>query len=498
MVNPKIVIVLGLAVFLLLSGCLLLVLPPVWPDEAYLADISLNLLHQGRIGTDLWLNMIPDVSQHFFWYPPVLFFLQADWIKLFGFSILNLRILSLLFSVFFILLYCEYIQIKIKQYSWVKKGLFLFILTLSLVLLVSDNLFLQASKISRPEIYVLTFGMLSILLWEDYVKKPRKKTLIFIGLLLGISTLIHFMSFVFVAAIFIHLIVLEGGRLFRSLPVKSFIISYAIFPLLWLLLIFKYIPYLSQQLTLQAAYRLSGPSWIGLIFASPQLVNQIIILIYSLIGILFIIDTLRKRTTSHIYIVLIIVFSWLYTIVGKLQWYPILIVPFTYTAALIQLSNMLKKKLRGRNKLSFLLTTHFILPVTLLICNIFVFYTSLSYYSKEYNYDHFTKQVLEVIPDKTAVYLSTIPDLYFGFKQTRNNTLYQYPPLPTTRDKYLEVLNHSDYIVINFSPESMFFPNLLNKYIDLNGEKFIKVGDMNQYQAFIIKLKPISQRNLSP
>lgn len=75
--------------------------PAVWPDEAVLADIASNIVHENRVGTDLWQGLIPGIENHDLSYPPVFYLTDALWIKIFGLSIVNLRLLSVIFSLGF-------------------------------------------------------------------------------------------------------------------------------------------------------------------------------------------------------------------------------------------------------------------------------------------------------------------------------------------------------------------------------------------------------------
>ncbi len=110
-------------------------------------------------------------------------------------------------------------------------------------------------------------------------------------------------------------------------------------------------------------------------------------------------------------------------------------------------------------------------------------------------YLNFGEQVRKVIPSQKTIYLSTTPDLYFELQG--RNRLYEFPSISPKIKEYIDLLNDSDYLVINFHLERMFVGNLLDKYIELNKLKEFSAGEFGIYQAKIIELKPKKER-LSP
>lgn len=92
----KILIILGsLLIYLYLTISVLFYSPKIWPDEAYLADIAQNFATTGRLGTDLWGDMFEGTRNNFYWYPPLYILTLAASFKIFGFSILTQRSLSI-------------------------------------------------------------------------------------------------------------------------------------------------------------------------------------------------------------------------------------------------------------------------------------------------------------------------------------------------------------------------------------------------------------------
>jgi len=69
-----------------------------WENEAWFADPALNLIHKGSMGTTIleskgsWME---GMERHTYWILPLHILAQAGWYKLFGFSLLTLRWLSI-------------------------------------------------------------------------------------------------------------------------------------------------------------------------------------------------------------------------------------------------------------------------------------------------------------------------------------------------------------------------------------------------------------------
>jgi len=79
--------VLSAVPFVFFTVRLLLWGPPVWPDEAIYTDVALTLNKTGHLATTIFGTAIPGAQEHFYFYPPLYFFILAQWMKVFGSSI---------------------------------------------------------------------------------------------------------------------------------------------------------------------------------------------------------------------------------------------------------------------------------------------------------------------------------------------------------------------------------------------------------------------------
>ena len=92
------ILVAGFAVLasLAISLPLLLRLPAVFNDETGFADPAWALADQGILGSQLYVGQVPGIEAHTYWYVPLYFVQLAAVFKVFGFGVLQGRLLSVL------------------------------------------------------------------------------------------------------------------------------------------------------------------------------------------------------------------------------------------------------------------------------------------------------------------------------------------------------------------------------------------------------------------
>lgn len=461
-------------VFLYLSLSLLTYSPPVWPDETYITDIAINFLNKGVIATNIWGPLIPGASEHVLWYPPALFIILAGWIKLFGVSIVSERILSILFAVFFLLSYY-----LLNNHLTKSK----FLSFLILVLLITDDVFLEVSKLIRPEIFVLFFAnvslYLSLLINEKYSSRLKNILALAIGLTSALAILIHFMAVVFVIPIILQILFVKKIRMFS--------ISFFLPILAWVISIIPNFSLLKEQLFLQYQTHFSYTSTLGNIFCCRGVEFKISYSIYFALAIIFLIYSLKVRKKTYLLLSLIQILSLFYIFIGKIEWYMVLLVPFIYSNLGILIKKTHHKILYAG--LIFLLLITIMINLKIYLNNYF------DYKNDNFSYNQFKEDILKIIPEKKVVYLSSIPDAYFVFSQDRENQLFQFPALHTTKDNLGFVLNKSDYLIYNMLLGDPYLMGYFLRYTILNQFRTFIVGQ-GGYQVQIIELKPHNLRIL--
>lgn len=457
----------------------------MWPDEAIYADIAYNFASEGRLGTGLWKGMVRGVENHAYFYPPVFFSSIALWFKLLGFSIANQRLLSVAAGFGFLVVFYFFSRLFFKNKAcWYS--------VLPLGVLVVDFTFSRGSRVSRPEIFVLFFGLLSLYTFliarQKNVKSDLKSVLLMASGLLGsLAFLNHAVGSLFFLSLLVYLLITEKLTLFKSKNSYLFASSFLAPIVLWLALIWPSLDILVEQVLLSLHVKRAVDSWIKQALFEQPLEIRIIYLIYISTTLTFIIFSRINQKRAYLFISIILVFAWLFPISGKLFWYFILPVPFIYLAFSMLLAEIHQQSILYKSLVAALLITSFFnLKLNAQIIS--------ETRGENYSYEKFVQRLLGIIPENRTVFLSSIPDPYFGFKTERRNKLYEFPALPTSQENYLNILDDSDFIVYNGLHEPPGFGNFLLGYIKENKSNLYLIGEASQYQAFIIELLPKAQR----
>ncbi len=508
----KIILVFLLGIYIFLQSNFFLNEPQIWPDEAYLADVAINILNEGRVGTDIWGDTIVGIKNSFYWYPPVYINTLALWFKIFGFSILNQRLLSLSLSLIFLVILYFFFQNFLKDLESKKRKL----ISLGLILfLIFDNTFLKIAKMGRTEMMVVTLGFLSLFICQIAQDTRSKRMLILVGLLLGLTAMIHLLGlFFFITALIT--VALNQKKIFVNKEFYQFLVAFFIPIIIWLISIFPNYLILIAQLSFQGEFRNLVPSYIESVFRYLPIEQKIIYVIYILLSLISFVSFIFRENTSQLaagvntkiklvplgypaacsgegfikrrgeysFLPLGLLISWLICFFGKLEWYVIYVVCFMYPLVFLQL---FKKR--------FLLSPiMLILLVALFVFNIKTRFSQyLIYTDKKDAYFQFGELVKSKISDGKIVYLSTTPDLYFIFKG--RNPIYELPLLRTKVEEYKSLLNKTEYMIINLRLDRLFVGNLLDRYIVLNKMNEYEVGN-SLYRAKIIELVPADMRRL--
>lgn len=485
----KIILVFLLSIYIFLQSNFLLLEPQIWLDEAYLADVAYNILNEGRVGTDVWGDTIVGIKNSFYWYPPVFINTLAFWFKMFGFSILNQRLLSLSLSLIFLVSLYFFFQNFLKALGSEKRKL----ISLGLILfLIFDNTFLKIAKMGRTEMMVVTLGFLSLFIYQIAQNARFKKWLILVGLLLGLTAMTHLLGFSFFIIVLIS-IILNQKKIFVEKIFYQFLVAFFTPILIWLISIFPNYSILKLQLSSQSEFRSLVPSYIESVFRYSSIEQKIIYAIYFLLSLTsFVSFILRSKTVprfikkreEYTFLPLGLLISWLICFFGKLEWYVIYVVCFLYPFVFLQL---LKKRFLLSPIILILLVALFIFNIKMYSNQYFI------YKDKQDVYFQLGEVVKSKIPEGKTVYLSTTPDLYFIFKG--RNPIYEFPGMKIIVEEYKGLLNKSDYLVINFRLDRLFVGNLLDRYIALNKINEYEVEN-SLYRAKIIELIPADMRKL--
>lgn len=142
-------IILLLSIFTILYSFHLDKFPNVWTDEAWFINPAYALVTLGKLGTTMKVGAIANYT---YWQPPVFFLLLAASFKLFGFGLIQARMVSV--ALGFLTVLFTYLLGK-KLYS---KNVGL----LASLLLISNPLFFYICRQSRMDIAVVCFTLIAL------------------------------------------------------------------------------------------------------------------------------------------------------------------------------------------------------------------------------------------------------------------------------------------------------------------------------------------------
>lgn len=123
-----------------------------WSDEAWFAQAGLNLATRGEMTTPVLETAgtkFKGLDRHTYWVMPLHLVTQAGWYKLFGFSLLSMRLLSAVFGVLALLAW----YVIVKRLTGDQK-----IALLTLALLACDYIFVQAASFGRMDMMSHALG----------------------------------------------------------------------------------------------------------------------------------------------------------------------------------------------------------------------------------------------------------------------------------------------------------------------------------------------------
>lgn len=468
----------------------LLLEPHIWPDEAYLADIAGNILKNGTWGTNLWGNLIFGAQNHVYWYPPLYLLSLAGFFKIFGNSIFSQRIFSVIIGGAF--LYIFYILGKSinANYKPLTRNLIIF---LSIILLITDTIFQKGTRIGRPETLVLFFISLGLYLFVSVFNKtnPKKDFIYFLaGLSMGLASISHLLSVLFFIAIVSIILIREKSSILKSRRNLYLFLGFIIPLVLWIIIIFPNYYTLLKQLSLQRHYHKLVISHIEAIYRYGSINGKIAYIIYITLSLLALGWSLIKKNLKHLLMVFILLLGWFICIFGKLEWYSIYLLPFIYFLS-IEISYAFIKSKKWPQRIT---------GVTVVIALVYLAIVNINPSIQSYNinithkqdYENLGKEITAIIPRGKSVYLSSIPDLYFVLRD--KYTLYQFPPLPPKVNEYLNLLDQTDYVVINNHLEAIYVGGLLSRYADINKTAEYTVGRLTLYPVQVIELISRNQR----
>lgn len=162
-------------------------------DEGLQAEHIYFLKELGYVKSDIWAGYDFGWEDHQYHYHKGTVLIGFAAVKLFGFSLASLRLTSVLFYLFFVMLFYKYIKS-----SGIPKAELLFKLSLLAILL--NTIFLEFFFIFRPEAGMMAFGFASFYFIDRGIKEDKYKFIILGGIFAGFSALMHLIGLTMMVA----------------------------------------------------------------------------------------------------------------------------------------------------------------------------------------------------------------------------------------------------------------------------------------------------------
>jgi hypothetical protein len=324
-----------------------------WSDEAWFANAAFNLATKGRLTTTVLETQgtnLHGLDQHTYWVMPLHLLVQAFWYKIAGFSLLNMRLISVAFGLLALWAWFVVVSKLLGNKE---------IALLTIVILSSDYFFLMGASFGRMDMMSMALGASALAVYLILREKNLGWAVISSQSLIVASGLTHPNGGVIFLLGWIFLAIYLDRKRLRVKYILPFVIPYLVGAALWGAYILQAPDLFWSQFVTNASMggRMSG-------FASPlaALKNEIVlryiqsyglaghsvgnsgpirlkalILVAYIIGICGILLTrsLRRNSGCRALLLLTALFFLILTIVDgqKLSFYLIHIVPL-YSALL--------------------------------------------------------------------------------------------------------------------------------------------------------------------
>ncbi len=178
-------------------------------DDAWIGEHAYWLAEKGYVKSELMHGITGQHIRHIVHHK--LFTLNGwAFIKLFGFSLMTLKSVSLLWLAIFLFVFFRYSIEKLdRKVAW-----------LGMLLLAANAFIFQYSFVFRPEIMVLTLGFISFIGVEKYLSYGNKWLVVLAGISAGLAASAHLNGLIFIGAGSLVL-------LWKRKPIASVILAFS-------------------------------------------------------------------------------------------------------------------------------------------------------------------------------------------------------------------------------------------------------------------------------
>jgi 4-amino-4-deoxy-L-arabinose transferase-like glycosyltransferase len=183
---------------------------PTW-DEGWFASPPYNLLHHGHFGTStidpqgyLLRAELTHINQRTYWVLPLSLLAQVPWYVAFGFGLVQMRLLTLVFGLLAIA----------ALYTWTARltGSWSAALVAGL-LMAQDNILLWRSADGRMDVMCLALGLIGMAAYLRWRERSLSQALLIGSTFVCLAGLTHPNAIILLLCLIVTILVLDGPRL---------------------------------------------------------------------------------------------------------------------------------------------------------------------------------------------------------------------------------------------------------------------------------------------
>jgi 4-amino-4-deoxy-L-arabinose transferase-like glycosyltransferase len=205
-----------LAGFLYVTGQRLGSVPvPDIADESFTLQVSYEMLNHGKLALPMYRYLGGNIENVWHSYTPAYFIILSGFQKLFGWGLLQGRVLNLIASAMMLLML--YI-IGRRLFNWQTA-------TIAVFLMVSDLTFIYRSRIVRNDYAASAFAMLAYYLYELAGQRKSKKVYLASGIAAGVGVMCHTNILYMLGGISLLELLKYGKRIFRNSNLGPFLVG---------------------------------------------------------------------------------------------------------------------------------------------------------------------------------------------------------------------------------------------------------------------------------
>lgn len=177
-----------------------------WSDEGWFASPGYNLATNGSMGSPVLdgTSWLPGINQHTYWVLPLHLVTQAGWYKLFGFSLLSLRLLSAFFGLVALVAWFVIMKRLAMDYR---------VALLTAALLAVDYSFVMGASFGRMDLMCAALGFAGLAAYLSLREKHFAWAVLAGHTLVAASGLTHFMGILHFAGLIFLMLYFDRRRI---------------------------------------------------------------------------------------------------------------------------------------------------------------------------------------------------------------------------------------------------------------------------------------------